>query len=1181
MALRDKDIDLSKEYNSKDNTLENEELNSTRFKNSYISFLDLLNSLYPNAFGTQLLVKYGLPTEFTEEVPNLSADKLDWMLDVDHFAKDIKVGSGAYDLNKKENREHFAKLFKTAVALFSSKDKLKMSLPDFGDTSVSKTNGGLNVKYGKDYLLSNMDSRYSDMKYYGVDSGKVDTDGNKIYNEVNSFSFDKTKYSDENKQNLLNFATIFDLNNDGLIGTDDAVLILVAYAHFIALKRKGELGYAPIIETSADGLLTYEYRNSSFLGDFDRASSTHLVNNHLYTYVSSTNEIENAGHERVYYFYQDNKSTDKINIWNPKDNNKNQSISIQLHLGNSCDNNQVSKYLYGKAVALEKIREWGVFDTLQFKNKNTEESFNSEIAVFILRLIAKIHHYTRQYVTIEEFADELANMFKLGSLSTDDLVNSDGSLNNNDGKVYENGTGTNTESVVSSERLNESINGLYSLIKDWCNNYGLTTRDNINVADLVKELNNADAKGDGDNDETLLHPVPFTNLLKQNYKQARRDEIKQNDIFMDYTNRMESVDEEGKVKIVKEIMNLIMPAYKRRVEVEDLDKNFWVISTVVGAIVDVLFGNDGLRGILKGQAAETMELWNNVKYLWNVIDVQAKMINDLALANIDDNSSEDVSNLTLKKNLFQYKTVQQLNTIDLFNMSAELLDFNGDGYVGQDDAVLLLGVYANTIAGKSFKVSIKWGENLNYSMVGTFYDDSNNVIMKVGLNIYKVTGKNEKTLITTVNDYKEAITKKQAGDNFYRSCTIFEFNNSLFNSVSKRVFEELFIPFDYSGNSGETRNSTKTYTPSGIKAKHISMFLKNDDNSWSKIRDWHSTPMYKGDYFATAISTNNVPSYANYDLQYYNDNGDLVSVEDNLATNERYLYSRFLNNPTEPYNDYIQTHLNTYAGSTEKGICPLLQRCAYNQGATDNNTGGTYYKSSFMFLHYRNEKNQPKRIVKLPNNLGEIDLIYRRGDNEETLRKKFFLKVCLASFWYGSSYQQFEAALDSKVAVGILKIASGDGHPAIANTSFNDEVYKQFLNSLSDSNTSILYKNNNYDDKYALSKGQLNIFMVMMENDEGKHYDISYSSKRRVVMVESKDGSTISKVTILKSEDDDYNEAWSNDKTNLPYIPNGEMLAGGGTELIKEDSHSSLDVWLPDYKVGGAFPSYMSLDLNE
>jgi hypothetical protein len=93
---------------------------------------------------------------------------------------------------------------------------------------------------------------------------------------------------------------------------------------------------------------------------------------------------------------------------------------------------------------------------------------------------------------------------------------------------------------------------------------------------------------------------------------------------MDYTNLTKAIADEvanGNVSTdtLKAVVNLLMPEYKRRVEVEDLDKNFWVISQLLSAILSVLFGDDnGLQGILKGQMAETMELWNNVKYLWNV-----------------------------------------------------------------------------------------------------------------------------------------------------------------------------------------------------------------------------------------------------------------------------------------------------------------------------------------------------------------------------------------------------------------------------------------------------------------------------------------------------------------------------------------------------------------------------------
>ena len=117
-----------------------------------------------------------------------------------------------------------------------------------------------------------------------------------------------------------------------------------------------------------------------------------------------------------------------------------------------------------------------------------------------------------------------------------------------------------------------------------------------------------------------------------------------------------------------------------------------------------------------------------------------------------------------------------------------------------------------------------------------------------------------------------------------------------------------------------------------------------------------------------------------------------------------------------------------------------------------------------------------------------------------------------------------------------------------------------------------------YDKINDIKEIKINIkpynYIKMVQSDYEPN--LSKTNGRRTGSVEHRN-----KVTVLKSEDDDYNKDWNDDKANLYYIPNGDMLAGGGTELIKEDSRSSLDVWLPDYKVGGAFPSYMSLDLNE
>ena len=65
-------------------------------------------------------------------------------------------------------------------------------------------------------------------------------------------------------------------------------------------------------------------------------------------------------------------------------------------------------------------------------------------------------------------------------------------------------------------------------------------------------------------------------------------------------------------------LRLIMPKYKRRVEVEDLNRNFWAIAQVISYISDYLFNNDegSILSIFGDILDEIMQLWENVLYLW-------------------------------------------------------------------------------------------------------------------------------------------------------------------------------------------------------------------------------------------------------------------------------------------------------------------------------------------------------------------------------------------------------------------------------------------------------------------------------------------------------------------------------------------------------------------------------------
>ena len=64
--------------------------------------------------------------------------------------------------------------------------------------------------------------------------------------------------------------------------------------------------------------------------------------------------------------------------------------------------------------------------------------------------------------------------------------------------------------------------------------------------------------------------------------------------------------------------NLLMPQYKRRVEVEDLDENFWVIGQVLDAVVNSIFGKNNIIDILM-----------NIIDRLNDIDTQTNLINKM------------------------------------------------------------------------------------------------------------------------------------------------------------------------------------------------------------------------------------------------------------------------------------------------------------------------------------------------------------------------------------------------------------------------------------------------------------------------------------------------------------------------------------------------------------------------
>ena len=71
-------------------------------------------------------------------------------------------------------------------------------------------------------------------------------------------------------------------------------------------------------------------------------------------------------------------------------------------------------------------------------------------------------------------------------------------------------------------------------------------------------------------------------------------------------------------EIVKQI-RLLMMKNSRRVEIEDLNRNFWVIAQIITGITAYLYGDDSpFQCLFKDILKELVELWENILYQWGM-----------------------------------------------------------------------------------------------------------------------------------------------------------------------------------------------------------------------------------------------------------------------------------------------------------------------------------------------------------------------------------------------------------------------------------------------------------------------------------------------------------------------------------------------------------------------------------
>lgn len=135
------------------------------------------------------------------------------------------------------------------------------------------------------------------------------------------------------------------------------------------------------------------------------------------------------------------------------------------------------------------------------------------------------------------------------------------------------------------------------------------------VSDSQQEKNILGGSAIGTSNKGYLDVIPFlnkigeayTNIINTNYNDiARSDAICTDNSYLDYTNGSQHPTNYSEKSDA--ILKLLMPQYKRRVEVEDLNKNFWVLGNVLDAAAHALWGTNGIVEVIRNLIDDIINL---------------------------------------------------------------------------------------------------------------------------------------------------------------------------------------------------------------------------------------------------------------------------------------------------------------------------------------------------------------------------------------------------------------------------------------------------------------------------------------------------------------------------------------------------------------------------------------------
>ena len=163
-------------------------------------------------------------------------------------------------------------------------------------------------------------------------------------------------------------------------------------------------------------------------------------------------------------------------------------------------------------------------------------------------------------------------------------------------------------------------------------------------------------------------------------------------------------------------INLLMPQYSRRVEIEDLNKNFWVIANVLDAVTNSLWNSNGIMNIFSDTLNEIGDLWQNI---WNIWDGYSQLKSEVSTL-VGQVTGGSTVGLEIEAPTFSIK-----DPVSLKNVKIKINGVHGSRTISLSDINISALIKSN---GNVITTADKSNENIYVFFDERYYDYSGGIL---------------------------------------------------------------------------------------------------------------------------------------------------------------------------------------------------------------------------------------------------------------------------------------------------------------------------------------------------------------------------------------------------------------------------------------------------------------------